>query len=150
MCANYYMYSMGSIPAIPEARIVLVLLCHERFQVKEASLPVQVIYIYIYILNHHLYVHIHTKNSIMIDLFWGQAPGIPTLWINWDILVYRAEKRGHPMLYDIILYLRIYEDTSRYHEIYWHKLAYTSICFRREYILVYSSLRYMTVYEGIW
>ncbi len=43
--------------------------------------------------------------------------GILIPWINLDRLVYRAEKPGYPMLYDIIEYLCLYEDISRSHVI---------------------------------
>ncbi len=47
----------------------------------------------------------------------GAAPPsrIPSPWINFDVLVYHAEKPGHPMLYDyydIIQYLCIFVYTK--------------------------------------
>jgi hypothetical protein len=71
--------------------------------------------------------------------------GILAPWINLDILVYHAGKPRHPMLYDIIEYLC----NSLYAHVY-VKISYDILtCFRREYILVYTCLLFMTIYDGL-
>jgi hypothetical protein len=68
------LYGMGLISAIPYAQNVPLLLCHERFNDSEASLPV--------FFNHLVF---------LIPLS-GNRTGIPSRWLN--VIASREKKRG--------------------------------------------------------